>query len=626
MNSKNRSIKRILCLSLISGLAFASVASANMSFSKASKKGGLVGNGGGTVVCRDETHRIKTIQLLDYYESMLHPGMKIDIQNLSGDWKAKANAVIERVRAKSEMRYQLYSKWLEKFESERLLLEGVQFSTVADSGYIGVPIGCAFEQAAIQRRPNFSEDPRYFINSELWNAMDDSQKAGLVLHEIIYREAIGYGHTDSIRARYLTGLYSSEGFGAQTLDQYWKVLDQAHFELVDVKVKDSLKGTIVSQLDTRRLWQASPDERDVPVSIRLEDELLLSLGKCAPNDCNAFESHYQTLNGFNKPASDFQAYRVLLPKDLIAMQVGDTQFINLTMVSSDASNNPLVRSETLEDVQLVLDDKDPNKTYISLTADINKPFSVSEKQGRFASGATSIQLNKKGTGSWQWSRLAAKLIFEKTDQPQEGFFGTQIAISDGTCIIPTATYSENELFGISAQKIVRNGSVQIRCEEQVQVSDSLSNGSAKFFLDDSSDELHYDPNHRGRLSKLPTSQSGWSAGNSQIGCGKTNCLIPTFAPDVSVTSLIVVNESPYLTLMCRSGAPIGDTTVGGGVLCLNMLTVKIGTRIELFPSGATKTFVAGSAGVIEVPSHPSVSVAAGNTVELDSQGNIISIH
>lgn len=625
MNSKNRSIKRILCLSLISGLTLASVASANMSFSKASKKGGLVGNGGGTVVCRDETHRIKTIQLLDYYESMLHPGMKIDIQNLSGDWKAKANAVIERVRAKSEMRYQLYSKWLEKFESERLLLEGVQFSTVADSGYIGVPIGCAFEQAAIQRRPNFSEDPRYFINSELWNAMGDSQKAGLVLHEIIYREAIGYGHTDSIRARYLTGLYSSEGFGAQTLDQYWKVLDQAHFELVDVKVKDSLKGTITSWLDTKRLWQAAPDEKDVPGTIRLDDELLLSLGKCAPNDCNAFESHYQALVEFNRShnPNELPMSSVTLPSDLNRLHVGETGFAAYLSLFPGGSRS----QSSLEDVRLGMIENLQGQTVMSFSADSEKSFGMNETDGRSAYGATSFTLTKNATGPWQWSSVVAKSIYEKKEQPQaEMIFGLNIAESSGDCLIAHALYDNNELSSISAQKVMRDGAVQRHCEEKIQIWDSLPNGAARLFLDENAGELLYDSAHRGRLQKLLTAQSGWSVVNNSVVCPKTNCLIPSFAPDASVTSLIVLGESPLLTLTCSPATPTGEPSPTSGTVCFNAINAKTGTRIELYPSGSIKSFVVGQFGVLEFPSHPSVSVAAGNTVELDSQGNIISIH
>ena len=41
------------------------------------------------------------------------------------------------------------------------------------------------------------------------SAMDETQKAGLVLHELVYREALSYGHADSILTRYFVALISS---------------------------------------------------------------------------------------------------------------------------------------------------------------------------------------------------------------------------------------------------------------------------------------------------------------------------------------------------------------------------------------------------------------------------------
>ncbi len=45
------------------GLVFATLAHADMRSDSAPPRGGLVGNGGGTVVCRDDQHKIKSVEL-----------------------------------------------------------------------------------------------------------------------------------------------------------------------------------------------------------------------------------------------------------------------------------------------------------------------------------------------------------------------------------------------------------------------------------------------------------------------------------------------------------------------------------------------------------------------------------
>ena len=97
-------MKSIQIMIFALGVTIFSLASADMHFAKATAlpagaDGGLVGNGGGTVVCRNADQTIKSVELLDYFESSLHTGMDIDIQTIPGDWKAKARAIVTRVRA-----------------------------------------------------------------------------------------------------------------------------------------------------------------------------------------------------------------------------------------------------------------------------------------------------------------------------------------------------------------------------------------------------------------------------------------------------------------------------------------------------------------------------------------------
>lgn len=73
------------------------------------------------------------------------------------------------------------------------------------------PRGCKIEQIAIQKEPAFPEDKRFTVSKDLWDLLDEDNKAGLVLHEIIYREALLYGHEDSVNARYVNSIWTSAG-------------------------------------------------------------------------------------------------------------------------------------------------------------------------------------------------------------------------------------------------------------------------------------------------------------------------------------------------------------------------------------------------------------------------------
>lgn len=163
------------------------------------------GNGGDGVYCSTSN----SLELLDHYEAKMLRGIDVDLGAASLSVSGKLKIAIERVASFDLSRAQRYRKGIAKFFSEARFLSGINLVDIPDSAHIGVPVNCAIRQIAIQKEPQFLGDPVYVIDQDLWDLLSNDGRAGLILHEIIYREAISQGHHNSIASRYFNSLISS---------------------------------------------------------------------------------------------------------------------------------------------------------------------------------------------------------------------------------------------------------------------------------------------------------------------------------------------------------------------------------------------------------------------------------
>lgn len=196
-----RSILIILTLTFAFTSAFA--------FTRAST-GGEVGNGGNVIVCADTAGKVKSVEVLDYYELRLNGGALSLNPNLA-TYQEKLFELFNRWREVAPKRMEQYTKWLNEFQAEAGIHSGIEIPHIPDTGSIAIPQGCKPISIAFQRADDeiFPGTKRYVINKDLWDYMNETQKAGLVLHELIYREAIKAAHATSLPTRYLNGYLSS---------------------------------------------------------------------------------------------------------------------------------------------------------------------------------------------------------------------------------------------------------------------------------------------------------------------------------------------------------------------------------------------------------------------------------
>lgn len=162
--------------------------------------GDRVGNGGDVVICG------KKIELLDIYEAR-RSGYEIKTPAGKNYQEMIKNLLQTNLQAIQPKRTAKYLKFLETFESEAQFMPGIKLSDVDDAGMVAIPTECDLKQIAIQlsddERP--AGQKRYTVSLDLWNKLDEFNKMSLVLHEIIYREAIEHKSSNSMVVRATVG-------------------------------------------------------------------------------------------------------------------------------------------------------------------------------------------------------------------------------------------------------------------------------------------------------------------------------------------------------------------------------------------------------------------------------------
>lgn len=171
--------------------------------------GGTETHGGNTVVCRAPNGSIKSVRLLDFYEGEILFGLKIP--SSKADFHQQAREMAKRLDAVGPYSIDgLRNPMLSSHEAEmsftlkslKFLPRGARLAEVPDSGDLLLipPASCKVEQTAL-----FTPDGFVHIVSDYWNKMSETDRAGLMTHEVIYllmrRET---GATTSKRARKIT--------------------------------------------------------------------------------------------------------------------------------------------------------------------------------------------------------------------------------------------------------------------------------------------------------------------------------------------------------------------------------------------------------------------------------------
>jgi hypothetical protein len=176
--------------------------------------GDWVGNGGDLIRCwRPAEHKFD-YELLDYYEGRFFRGLQLDLGPNNASFDDKVHYALQRLAKKNPTRAALYGSWYKTFFTDtRFFMDG-RILQIPDTGPLVIPEGCTVQQIAAQLPDDqiLPGDYRYTIDLDLWNDISEDTRAGLILHELVYREAIGNHQTNSKRVRYFNQYISASAF------------------------------------------------------------------------------------------------------------------------------------------------------------------------------------------------------------------------------------------------------------------------------------------------------------------------------------------------------------------------------------------------------------------------------
>ncbi|MBY0414360.1 MAG: hypothetical protein K2Q18_09350 [Bdellovibrionales bacterium] len=136
------------------------------------------GNGADFVVCPKES------KLLDFYEN--------NFQDFKWD-----NTEIELVIQIAQKYYQFspeifqtFINHARTFYSETKFVSNTEIGPIWDTGDTNIilPRECKFAQGVLQKLIVFGSEKRYLINKTYWDMLSTVNKAGVIWHEIMYRE------------------------------------------------------------------------------------------------------------------------------------------------------------------------------------------------------------------------------------------------------------------------------------------------------------------------------------------------------------------------------------------------------------------------------------------------------
>lgn len=206
------------------------------------------GNGGYAVVCYkpEDIKSIQSAELLDLYEGRTIRAFQVDL-GTGPSFSERLELMLKRLEAFSPRRARRYREQAASFLNEARFLTGVDLGDIGNADPIVVPVGCTPKPVVNQREPEFPGDPRYIVQAEIWNALDENSKAALILHEIVYHEL---KQETSLRTRYFVSMISSTEWANLTSLTYFDLSQRVGFP------SEEQSG---AELDLNRLYSRTPD-------------------------------------------------------------------------------------------------------------------------------------------------------------------------------------------------------------------------------------------------------------------------------------------------------------------------------------------------------------------------------
>lgn len=161
--------------------------------------GGEAGNGGDVIIYKDGR-----VEVLDHYEAKKYG--TVDLPGATV--QEKVFNALERLKTggySCPEKMEQFKLWFSTFEKDARRLKNITLLDIPDSQHILLPAKSEIHQIVVQIFPKAPWEKRYIINQDLYERLDDDNKATIILHELIFRTVVdGYASTsNSISSRNL---------------------------------------------------------------------------------------------------------------------------------------------------------------------------------------------------------------------------------------------------------------------------------------------------------------------------------------------------------------------------------------------------------------------------------------
>lgn len=175
-----------------------------------------VGNGGDVIECASHT------ELLDFYES--DKDLKMFAATVK--YEAVLEEVLKNIERLNPKQSKHYKKRALEMIAESDFKKDIALTDVKDSKHLFIPKNksCELKQIAIRRHQATLSGKRFVIDKELWDKLSERDKAGLVMHEVIYEHLFKLGEEDSVKAREINAYFFSEVGFKESPEAYWKII------------------------------------------------------------------------------------------------------------------------------------------------------------------------------------------------------------------------------------------------------------------------------------------------------------------------------------------------------------------------------------------------------------------
>lgn len=168
----------------------------------------IIGNGGVVFLC-DSAPRVRLVDFFEaefiHYRALGKP--LLTLSDPKGEsYPLKVLDLLGRISRRFPGLSRALMKEFENFESHKWIEKDIYLGETNDDFIKVRPKGCKPLNIAIQQEPLFPRSPWFMIDQDLWDGLDERAKAGLVVHETLYRIGIMSSLDNSVGVRYLVGL------------------------------------------------------------------------------------------------------------------------------------------------------------------------------------------------------------------------------------------------------------------------------------------------------------------------------------------------------------------------------------------------------------------------------------